>query len=215
MPHFRSRDPNKISATNRLNQSVIVKHSEHFDVSNERDMLLRFQEKTPYIRPLIDEVDLGAEAKSPALVLRYLDEDLLSFSNRRTLTRRELKFVAKGVLHALKMLHGEGFVHTGLLAHVYPGRWSRADDTDIKPKNVLVNYDAVEGNITEVQLADLESTMHQDSKRAVDGDRIGTAIFRSTEAFLQMRWGTSTDVWSFGLTVRAILARTTPCIARC
>lgn len=115
MPHFRSRDPNKISATNQFNQSVIVKHSEHFDVSNERDMLLRFQGKTPYIRPLLDEVDLGAEARSPALVLRYLDEDLQSFLNRRTLTRRELKFVARGVLRALKVLHAEGFVHTGML----------------------------------------------------------------------------------------------------
>lgn len=77
---------------------------------NERDMLVRFQDQTFHLRPLLDEVNLG---DWPALVLRYLDDDLLASCGRRSLTRRELKSVGKGVLKALEVLHGEGFVHTG------------------------------------------------------------------------------------------------------
>ena len=76
--------------------------------------------------------------------------------------------------------------------------------SDIKPSNVLVNYDPVDGHITDVQLADLESTVSENSRHAIEGDPIGTPIFRSTEAILQMRWGTATDVWSFGTMVRQI-----------
>jgi serine/threonine protein kinase len=39
-----------------------------------------------------------------------------------------------------------------------------------------------------------------DSTYARDGDSIGTPMFRSPEAHLQMRWGTATDIWSFGAT---------------
>lgn len=39
-----------------------------------------------------------------------------------------------------------------------------------------------------------------DSSYARDGDSIGTPIFRSPEAQLQMSWSTATDVWSFGAT---------------
>lgn len=53
----------------------------------------------------------------------------------------------------------------------------------------------------DVQLADFGSTIPQDSAHARDGDPIGTSIFRSPEAALQKRWGTATDIWSFGATV--------------
>lgn len=86
--------------------------------------------------------------------------------------------------------------------------------TDIKPSNVLVNYGPPDKQIpsvqsrppdkqiTDVQLADFGSTVHVDSRHARDGDMIGSPIFRSPEAALQMRWGTATDVWSFGAMVR-------------
>jgi serine/threonine protein kinase len=71
--------------------------------------------------------------------------------------------------------------------------------TDIKPSNVLVNYGNDETNrFTDIQLCDFESTVKDDSKHALDGAQIGTAMFRSPEAHLEMRWGTPTDIWSFG-----------------
>lgn len=78
---------------------------------------------------------------------------------------------------------------------------------DIKLSNVLVNYG--HGNVRnlfkDVQLADFGSTVHIDSKHARNGDPIATPIFRSPEAHLQMRWGTATDIWSFGTMVNSLV----------
>ena len=38
------------------------------------------------------------------------------------------------------------------------------------------------------------------------GPDIGAAIFRSPEAMLNLRWGSSTDIWSFGATVSDVAA---------
>lgn len=53
----------------------------------------------------------------------------------------------------------------------------------------------------DVQVADFGSTISEESSYALDGDAIGTLIFRSPEAHIQMRWGTATDIWSFGAMV--------------
>jgi serine/threonine protein kinase len=74
--------------------------------------------------------------------------------------------------------------------------------SDIKPSNILVNCEPSTQEITEVQLADFGSTMSEETKYAKDGEEVGTAIFRSPEIMLSMRWSTSTDIWSFGATVR-------------
>jgi serine/threonine protein kinase len=76
------------------------------------------------------------------------------------------------------------------------------DCSDIKPSNILVNCEPATQEITEVQLADFGSTMSEQTKYAKDGEEVGTAIFRSPEIMLSMRWSTSTDIWSFGATVR-------------
>lgn len=69
---------------------------------------------------------------------------------------------------------------------------------DLKPSNVLVNYDHGNIRFKDIQLADFGSTVHQDSVHARNGDPIGTPMFRSPEAHLQMKWDTATDIWSFG-----------------
>ncbi|KAL4984446.1 kinase-like domain-containing protein [Aspergillus falconensis] len=173
-------------ATNKYQRYVIAKSVQHFRLQNERDVLLRFQHRTSSIRPLIEELeDFNAP---PTLILKYLDDDILNASNKRQLTRSEVKFIAKKVLEALAVLHDEGFVHT-----------------DIKPSNVLVNYGQRNSRFTDVQLADFGSTVHVDSVHAQRGDPIGTPIFRSPEAHLQMRWGTETDIWSFGAMLISLL----------
>lgn len=73
-------------------------------------MLRRFQSKTRLVRPLVDGIE---DSPFPAVVLKYLDGDVLDASNRRRLTRPEVKYVARCVLGALSVLHREGFVHTG------------------------------------------------------------------------------------------------------
>lgn len=95
----------------------MVKSVRHFRLQNEREVLLRFQNRTPFIRPLIDEIE--ASSISPAIILRYLDDDVLHASNTQRLSRLEVKYVAKRVLEALSVLHNEGFVHTG----IHPPVW--------------------------------------------------------------------------------------------
>lgn len=85
--------------------------SGHWRLQNEADILKRYQNKTPYLRPLIDEIQ---KVEPPSIVLRYLDNDLLSESNKQRLSRPEIKQVAKAVLEALQALHEDGLVHTGM-----------------------------------------------------------------------------------------------------
>lgn len=92
----------------------MAKSVRHFRLQNERDILHRFQNRTLYIRPLIDEV-LDNSLGPTTLILRYLDDDILHASNNQRLTRPEVKYIAQKVLKALSILHDEGFVHTGVL----------------------------------------------------------------------------------------------------
>jgi serine/threonine protein kinase len=104
-----------LSRSQKNEQRVVIKSVRgHFRVGNERDILQRFQGRTPYLRPLIDEIEEPSEPI--AIVLKYLDDNLQNASNKRTLNRKELKYVSKGILEALSTLHEDGFVHTGKLS---------------------------------------------------------------------------------------------------
>lgn len=91
----------------------MIKSVRHFRLENERDVLKRFQTRTSSLRPLIDEIEDPPDP--PALVLKHLDDDLLNASATQRLTRLEVKHVAKKVLEALKALHEDGYVHTGMM----------------------------------------------------------------------------------------------------
>lgn len=90
---------------------MVIKSVEgHPRVENERDVLLQFQERSRYIRPMIDE---AVEPEGPTTIaLKWLESDLWAASNQKTLNRKELNFVCRGVLEALKVLHEDGYVHT-------------------------------------------------------------------------------------------------------
>ncbi|KAH7371266.1 kinase-like domain-containing protein [Pyrenochaeta sp. MPI-SDFR-AT-0127] len=139
----------------------------------------------PHVRPLLDQIE-----EPPALVLKFLQENLLKASNTRKLERSEIKFVARGVLEALNIFHEAGFVHT-----------------DVKPDNIFVNYGDGTNRFSEVQLGDCADAYRVDPNADLfeEGHVIGAAIFRSPEANLQLRWGTSTDIWSFGATLISLI----------
>lgn len=84
----------------------------HFRVENERDVLKRFQPRSPLLRPLVDEVLDPSEP--PTIVLRHLEDNLLRASIRQTLNRSEIKYVTERILKALSILHDDGFVHAGM-----------------------------------------------------------------------------------------------------
>ena len=66
-----------------------------------------------HTRPLLDQIEEPA-----ALVLKFLQDDLLKASNMRRLERSEIKFVARGILEALKVFHEAGYVHTGSIRFI-------------------------------------------------------------------------------------------------
>ncbi|KAK2736824.1 hypothetical protein FQN55_001413 [Onygenales sp. PD_40] len=167
-------------------QLVVIKGVQgHPRVQNERDNLKYFQSKTPFLRPLADEIE---DPSDPAIiVLRHLDDHLLNASIKKTLNRKELKYVSRRILEALKVLHDANYVHT-----------------DVKLDNVFVNYkghnDDNDNSIrfSDVQLGDLGAAYHADSNWARKGTPIGAPMWSSPEVIMETPWNTATDIWSFG-----------------
>lgn len=159
---------------------IIKSIQNHWRLQNEASILKRFQNTTPSLRPLLDEILEPVEPAS--IVLKYLDKDLLQESRRERLSRPDIKSVARTILLALKVLHKDGLVHT-----------------DVKLDNIFVNYGPQDqSRFSDIQLGDLGGVVHHDSDFAKEGHLIGAGISRSPEATLQLHWGTATDVWSFG-----------------
>jgi len=84
----------------------------HPRVETERDALKRLQHQTPFLRPLVDEIKEPSEPTT--IALRYLESDLLTETIKKPLNRKELKYVCRRVLEALKVIHEEDLVHTGM-----------------------------------------------------------------------------------------------------
>ncbi|KAB5547133.1 kinase-like domain-containing protein [Coniochaeta sp. 2T2.1] len=160
----------------------------HWRLKNEADILKRYQAKTPFLRPLVDEIDEPADTTS--IVLRYLDSDVLTESNRKRLSRPEIKQVARCILEVLRLLHRDGMVHT-----------------DVKLDNVFVNHGQGDGDrrFSDIQLGDCGGAVSQESSFAREGHVIGAAFTRSPEAMFQVPWGTATDIWSFGTAMLSLV----------
>ncbi|KAK0620213.1 kinase-like domain-containing protein [Immersiella caudata] len=174
-------------ARNRGGENCIVKSIRgHWRLRNEADILKRYQSKTPFFRPLVD--DIHTPADPPSIVLRYLDSDVLTESNKKRLSRPEIKQVARCVLEVLRLLHRDGMVHT-----------------DIKLDNIFVNDGQGDQRFSDIQLGDYGGVVSQDSSFAKEGHVIGAAFTRSPEATFQLPWGTATGIWSFGTAMLSLV----------
>ena len=170
-------------------------------MENERNVLKRFQDRTPYLRPLIDEIEEPADP--PTIVLKYLEDHLLNASIKKTLNRKELKYVSRRILEVLKVLHEECYVHTGKSFTSYlTYSLTKPKVEDVKLDNVLVNYREGDIRFSDVQLSDLGSTYLADSKYAQAGTPVGAPMWTSPEVIMETPWNTATDIWSFGTVVR-------------
>ncbi|KAF1846888.1 putative serine/threonine protein kinase [Cucurbitaria berberidis CBS 394.84] len=167
-------------AKNQAQRTVVIKSvQDHPRVENERNVLKRFQDRTRYLRPLVDEIE--DPATPITIALRYLESDLLDASIKRTLDRKEIKHVSRCILEALQVLHEDGYVHT-----------------DVKPDNVFVNLQEGDIRFSDVQLGDLGGCYHVDSEWATSGTLVGAPIWSSPEVIMEMPWNTASDIWSFG-----------------
>ncbi|KAJ8105173.1 hypothetical protein ONZ43_g7529 [Nemania bipapillata] len=174
---------------NQKNVPFIVKSvSGHPRVENERDVLKRFQTRTPYLRPLVDEIQDPAEPTT--ILLKHLESDLLEASIQKPLNKREIQYVTKRVLQALSVIHEDGYVHT-----------------DVKPNNIFVNFKKEQEAVrfSDVQLGDLGGSYPQDSEWATSGTLVGAPIWSSPEVIMETPWNTATDIWSFGTLVISLL----------
>ncbi|KAL2174911.1 kinase-like domain-containing protein [Thermothelomyces heterothallicus CBS 202.75] len=172
---------------NRDGEKCIIKSIRgHWRLRNEADILKRYQSETPFLRPLVDEIREPADP--PSIVLRYLDSDVLTESNKKRLSRPEIKQIARCVLEALRVLHRDGMVHT-----------------DVKLDNVFVNYGQGGQRFCEVQLGDCGGVVSQESSFAKEGHVIGAGFTRSPEATFQLPWTTATDIWSFGTALLSLV----------
>lgn len=97
---------------NEAGQKVVLKAIQgHWRLQNEAEILKRFQQSTPFIRPLVDEIQDPQDPRT--ICLAHLDSDLRIESKSQKLNRSEIKYVARLILEVLKVLHEENFVHTG------------------------------------------------------------------------------------------------------
>jgi len=121
-PHFPNWSTDHPERRNQSGEKCIVKSiGGYWRLKNEADILKRPQSRTRFLRPLIDEIHDPADPCS--IVLRYLDNDVLTESNKKRLSRPEIKQVAWCILEVLHLIHKDGMVHT-----------------DVKLDNVFVNY---------------------------------------------------------------------------
>ncbi|KAI0459525.1 STE/STE20 protein kinase [Xylaria acuta] len=160
-------------ARNQKNNPVIVKAvSGHPRVENERDVLERFQARCPYLRPLIDEIQDPGE---PTII---------------PLNRKEIKYLSRRVLEALRVLHEDGYVHA-----------------DIKLDNIFVNLKENRDEIrfSDVQLGDFGGCYPEDSEWARSGTLVGAPIWSSPEVLMETPWNTAADIWSFGTVLISLI----------
>ncbi|MCJ1411532.1 hypothetical protein MMC19_005622 [Ptychographa xylographoides] len=172
------------TALTPAHERVTIKTAPDWPLKNERHILEAVHDN-PHIRPIIDTSD-----DPPALILKYLDDNLLNASNTKRLEKSDVKYVARNLLQALEALHSRGYVHT-----------------DVKPDNVLINYGTASNRFKDVQLGDCGDAFSVGPEAGVfeEGHVIGAAIFRSPEAMLNLRWRTPTDIWSFGATLISLI----------
>ncbi|KAI7349067.1 hypothetical protein KC354_g13360 [Hortaea werneckii] len=158
-------------------RNVVLKCASPKRLEHEKQVLEKFKGHA-CIRKLIDYVE-----DPPCLVLEHLHEDALRSATKAPISRRSIKTIARSILTALDSLHVNGIIHT-----------------DIKPDNVLLNYDQQGTTVVEAKLADCGDAYEADLTTHPHGatHAIGAAIFRSPEALLGLHWSTSTDIWSFG-----------------
>lgn len=100
-----------ISSNDEGKKSVLKSVKGHWRLQNEVNILKKYQARTPFLRPLEDEIEDPEDP--PTIVLKHLDSDLRTESKRKTLSRPEIKQVGKIILEVLHTLHQDGMVHTG------------------------------------------------------------------------------------------------------
>jgi serine/threonine protein kinase len=139
--------------------------------------------KSPYVRVANDTI-----LDQPMFVYAYFKDHFLSFVLKDvplSLTKRVLRDSLRGIA----TLHEKGIVHT-----------------DIKPNNIMVDWDENDGNTTirQVQIADIEDAAYVPDDSFIVGRQVGNWMWRSPEAHASGRVHKPSDIFSFGVVVGSV-----------
>lgn len=119
-------------------------------------------------------------------VYHFLAADLLQIS-QKPLSKETKRSVLRSALTGLAELHDRGIIHT-----------------DIKPNNILLNYEETTDNelsIKSVQISDLEDSALLPPGKNLKGCLCGNELWRSPESWARARQNTPSDMFSFGVVV--------------
>lgn len=134
----------------------------------------------------------------------FLTGDLLRLS-QKPLNRETRIHILQLALRGLAFMHDRGVLHNGKLRHPQ-GCFTYTTNLfiDIKPNNILVDYDeSTDGQVVvkNVQVSDLEDTVIVPPGKWLRGPLCGNGIWRSPESWCRSRQNQASDIFSFGIVV--------------
>ncbi|AEO59521.1 hypothetical protein MYCTH_2307897 [Thermothelomyces thermophilus ATCC 42464] len=132
----------------------------------------------PNIRVLVDTI-----RDDEMFVYDFLPGDLLHLS-QQALSTQTRRHILKSALLGLAELHDRGIIHT-----------------DIKPNNILLDYDTSgpDIRITQVRISDLEDSVLLGPGKSIKGCLCGNELWRSPESWARAKQNTPSDIYSFAI----------------
>ncbi|CAG8957119.1 hypothetical protein HYFRA_00009320 [Hymenoscyphus fraxineus] len=133
---------------------------------------------SPHLRTVIDGLP-GPEI----FIYPYLQTDFLQFS-QKNLSDATRKAMLKSALAGLADMHDRNIIHT-----------------DIKPNNILLDYEETDGvfSIKKINISDLEDSVILPPGKYLRKALCGNQMWRSPESWARAAQGTPSDIFSFGI----------------
>ncbi|OTA95773.1 hypothetical protein M434DRAFT_393416 [Hypoxylon sp. CO27-5] len=140
--------------------------------------LQKLVSSSPNVRTVVD-----TNHELEIFIYPFLTGDLLRFSQKK-LAIEARRDILRSALRGLADLHERDILHN-----------------DIKPNNVLIDYEGTDGDVTvkSVQISDLEDAVIVPSWKYLRGPLCGNQLWRSPESWARSRQNQASDVFSFGI----------------
>ncbi|KAK4042852.1 kinase-like domain-containing protein [Parachaetomium inaequale] len=138
----------------------------------------------PWVRGIADSLVFVDTVEDDIFVYEFLPTDLLRFS-QPALSVETKRSILKSVLTGLSELHNRGIMHT-----------------DIKPNNILVDYNETLGEapiVTQVRISDLEDSVLLREGRCMQGCLCGNELWRSPESWARAKQDHASHIYSFAV----------------